>query len=142
MTNVQFLRHLTSAQSSRPDWHAVVTHTHTYSGRDDHGGTIRPPESYEGLVAWAKRANIAALAMGSAYTPATAKQYDRFDGDGRAEYYSGDFDQLSVRGDDEIAAMLEQVNEMGQGATRFFLDNETPKGRYGHLWWLSSTLGS
>ncbi len=127
----------TSQVASWPTgWCGVLTHTHTYSGRSDHGGTVRPPESYRQMAAWARRCHIGAVAMGSPYTSKSAATYDRFDGDERDRYYSADFDKLSVCDADEQRSMLEQVAAFANGQTLFYLDNETPKGRYGHMWWV------
>lgn len=117
-------------------WWKTLTHTHSYSGRDDHGGTIRPPESYSNLAAWCNRCGIDALGMGSPYTPRTAANYARFDGDDRDVYYRPDFDKQALLNGDDVADMLQTVNQIGQGRTLFYLDNETPKGRFGHMWWI------
>lgn len=117
-------------------WYAILTHTHNYSGRADHGGTVKPPGSYAQLAAWAAEQGIAAVAVGSPYTPQSAANYGRFDGRERDRYYAKGFDYESVMDADEIEWMLEAMAHYGNGRTRFFLDNETPKGRYGHLWWL------
>jgi hypothetical protein len=122
-------------------FHRVMTHTHTYSGRDDHGGTTQPPLSYRGLADWAERMGIEALGMGSPYTPGLVHAYRRFDVESPHLYYNDpSFDRLSVRGDGEIQRMLEEINAISGGRTRFYLDNETPKGRYGHLWWVGYHL--
>ncbi len=122
-------------------FHRVLTHTHTYSGRDDHGGTVQPPHSYRMLADWAERMGIEAIGMGSPYTPGLVHAYQRFDAHAAHRYY-GDpsFDRLSVRGDGEIQRMLEEINAISGGRTQFYLDNETPKGRYGHLWWVGYDL--
>jgi hypothetical protein len=117
-------------------WCGVLTHTHTYSGRSDHGGVEKAPRSYREMAAWALRCGIAAVAMGSPYTAKSAATYDRFDGDERDLYYGPDFDKLSVCDADEIQTMLREVAGFANGHTLFFLDNETPKGRYGHMWWV------
>ena len=74
--------------------------------------------------------------MGSPYTARSAATYARFDGDERDRYYSSEFDKQSVRDADELQAMLQEVATHANGHTLFFLDNETPKGRYGHMWWI------
>jgi len=119
----------------------VMTHTHTYSGRSDHGGTVSPPQSYHMLVRWAERMGIRAMGMGSPYTPASVVDYRRFDYEAPHLYYNNpSFDYRSVRADDEIARMLEEINAIADGRILFYLDNETPKGRYGHLWWVGYQL--
>ena len=117
------------------NWCGVLSHTHTYSGKGDHGGTVKPPESYRNLAAWAKRVGVAAVAMGSPYTPKTAETYSKYDETEREKYYRPGFDQRSVLDLDELHKMVAEVNNISEGAL-FYLDNETPKGRYGHMWWL------
>lgn len=117
-------------------WKSVLCHTHTYSGRGDHGGPVKPPESYQRLAAWAEKCGVDAIGMGSPYTPVTSRNYDRYDGDERDVYYSPGFDQRSVMTHDEIEGMLVDARAHGGNRTHFFLDNETPKGRFGHMWWL------
>lgn len=117
-----------------------MTHTHTFSGQADHGGTVPPPRSYQMLVEWADRMGIAALGMGSPYTPGLANNFRLYDRKSPHLYYDPSFDQMSVRGDDEIQRMLDEINAVSNGRTWFYLDNETPKGRYGHLWWVGYDL--
>ena len=118
-------------------WRSVLTHTHTYSGRDDHGGPTKPPESYRQLTRWAQRCGVDAVGMGSPYTPKAAASYEQFDGPrGRDAYYDDRFNKLDFLDADEIERMLAEVNDLSAGRTLFYLDNETPKGRYGHMWWL------
>jgi len=117
-------------------WWKVFTHSHTFSGRGDHGGTERPPEAYANLAAWCGRCGIDAVGMGSPYTPATAGNYARFDGDEREVYYHPEFDKRALLNHDDVGQMLDLANQAGQGRTFFYLDNETPKGRFGHMWWV------
>src|SRR5690606_8445057 len=75
-------------------FHRVLTHTHTYSGRADHGGTVPPPRSYRMLARWAERMGIAAVGMGSPYTPGTVAAHHRFDREAPELYYNNpSFDQ-------------------------------------------------
>lgn len=117
-------------------WRAVVTHTHTYSGRADHGGANRPPGSYRRLAAWARARGIDAIGMGSPWTPANAAAYAKYEGPCRDDYYGGRVDVQALRDPDDLRRMLDEANAFGAGETWFYLDNETPKGRYGHLWWV------
>src|SRR5215469_743818 len=87
-------------------WRGVLNHTHTYSGQDDHGGTVKPPQSYERLAEWAAQHGIDALGMGSPYTPKSAVTFKRYDGPERDRYYRGEVDPSSVMDGDEIDAML------------------------------------
>lgn len=117
-------------------WWKVFAHTHTYSGRGDHGGAERPPGCYASLAAWCQRCGIDAVGMGSPYTPRTAANYERFDGEERDVYYRPDFDKHALLNGSDVQEMLQTVNQVGQGRTFFYLDNETPKGRFGHMWWV------
>lgn len=117
-------------------WCGILTHTHTYSGRSDHGGTVRPPESYMRLTEWAHRLGIAAIGMGSPYTPKTSDRLGQYDERERDVYYAPGFDHRSVMDLDEVQHMLAEATRYGRGQPIFFLDNETPKGRYGHMWWI------
>ena len=110
-------------------YHRVLNHTHTYSGRSDHGGTVRPPESYIKLAQWTKRVGIDALGMGSPYTPASAANYRKYDRQDIETYYNPSFDHRSVCDEEEIQRMLNEVNGYANERTLFYLDNETPKAR-------------
>ncbi|MEX0777939.1 MAG: hypothetical protein WD042_19730 [Phycisphaeraceae bacterium] len=123
-------------QAWRQRWRRVLTHTHTYSGQSDHGGTIMPPESYYRLAHWALAAGIDAIGMGSPYTPATSELQRRYDGAERDAYYNGQVPAQSLRRLDEVPAMLDELRRLAHDRCLFYLDNETPKGRYGHMWWL------
>ena len=141
------LRVLSETPCAAPDpklWPGILTHSHTYSGKADHGGTQQPPESYAHMARWAQRIGAAAIAMGSPWTPATVIPHGRYDGAERDAYYHPEFDKHALVETAEVAAMLAAANHSdapppapGQfPSPLFFLDNETPKGRYGHLWWV------
>jgi len=78
------------------------------------------------------------VAMGSPYTPAAAKLYGKYDLNDRSAYYNSPETQAAALEHDlaEARGMIETINAMSAGQPEFFLDNETPKGRYGHLWWV------
>ena len=115
---------------------AVVTHTHNwrFADGDAHG-------SFEGaeknLVAWCDRLGIRAVGVGSAWDPANDAMFQRFEGPDRNLYYSGVFDQKSVMQTAHIRGVIAHLNELSKGRTRFYLDNETPKNRMGHVWWFN-----
>ena len=128
---------VTEQPGPRPaQWRGVLTHSHTYSGKADHGGIQLPPESYQHMAAWAQRVGAAAVAMGSPWTPKSAALYHRYDELDRATYYDPAFDKRALVETADVADMLAQANSAADGRTVFFLDNETPKARYGHLWWV------
>lgn len=124
------------ASNARRHWRRVLTHTHTYSGRPDHGGTVAPPEAYRRLVQWAQSHGVDAIGMGSPYTPATAAMQHRYDGAERAAYYGGAVEPEALRQLDEVERMLGELHRLADDRCLFYLDNETPKGRFGHLWWI------
>lgn len=123
----------------RQNWLAVITHTHTWSGRPDHGGTVMPPDNYTNLARWCREHDIDALGMGSPYTPRSAGLYRQYDVESPESY----FQQPELHGkllreqQLEVMTMLDAANAIAHGHTTFYLDNETPKGRYGHLWWIN-----
>ena len=61
--------------------------------------------------------------------------FQRFEGPDRDLYYSGRFDQKSVMDVAGVNTVLEDLNAQSKGSTLFYLDNETPKNRMGHVWW-------
>jgi hypothetical protein len=38
---------------------------------------------------------------------------------------------------EHIRSVIAYLNHLGAGRTRFYLDNETPKNRMGHVWWFN-----
>lgn len=123
----------------RRNWLSVVTHSHTWSGRADHGGTIMPPDNYVTLAAWCQQHQIDALGMGSPYTPHAADAYRKFDRESPGSYYEHPEAHPDILKAEqlEVETMLDAANALAHGHTTFYLDNETPKARYGHLWWIN-----
>lgn len=113
---------------------AVVTHTHNWRFADgDTRGSFEDAE--KNLVAWCARLGIRAVGVGSAWDPANDAMFQRFEGPDRNLYYSGGFDQKSVMQTAHIRGVISYLNHLANGRTRFYLDNETPKNRMGHVWW-------
>ena len=127
----------TKGMQSPAEWHAVYTHSHTYSGRDDHGGTLQPPENYRRLAEFCAARQVAALGMGSPYEPVTAREHAFYEGAGLADYLGGKVNQEELCRRELVAEVLRQTNEYSGGRTLFYHDNETPKGRFGHMWWVN-----
>jgi hypothetical protein len=111
-------------------WRSFCSHTHMTRG------SLQPPESHRGLVAWCRTHGIDAIGVGSPWTPANEATYLRYEGPDRALYYSGAVDQRGLREEQEVLGCIADLNARSGGDTLFYLDNETPKGRYGHMWWL------
>ncbi len=118
--------------ASRPGerWLRVCTHTHMMRG------ALKPPESHRALIRWCRAMNVDAVGVGSPWTPVNEETYLRYEGVDRELYYSGKMDQRSVREEPEVRGLIAELNKLADGAALFYLDNETPKGRYGHLWWI------
>lgn len=116
------------------DWPAVLTHTHNWRFREgETPGSF--PEAEERLVRWCRQLGIRAVGTGSAWNPANEANFRRFEGPDRDLYYSGQFDQKSVMDVAGVKATLAELNARSNGSTLFYLDNETPKNRMGHMWW-------
>ena len=116
------------------EWPAVVTHTHNWRFRE--GETTGSfPAAEEQLVRWCRELGIRAVGVGSAWNPANEANFQRFEGPDRDLYYSGKFDQKSVMDVAGVNATLVDLNAKSHGSTLFYLDNETPKNRMGHMWW-------
>ena len=115
---------------------AVVTHTHNWRfAEGDPPGNFDVAE--KNLVAWCAHLGIRAVGVGSAWDPANDAMFQRFEGPDRDLYYSGRFDQKSVMQTAHIRGVIDHLNQLSAGQTRFYLDNETPKNRMGHVWWFN-----
>jgi hypothetical protein len=115
---------------------AVVTHTHNWRFAD--GESVGSFEDAEkDLVAWCARLGIRAIGVGSAWDPDNDAMFRRFEGPDRDLYYSGKFDQRSVMQTGHIHRVIAHLNRLSAGRTWFYLDNETPKNRMGHVWWFN-----
>ena len=115
-------------------WMPVVTHTHNWRFSDhETRGSFETTEQQ--LVDWSRKLGIRAVGVGSPWDPISAASYRRYEGENRDLYYSGKFDQKSVMDVDAVKKVFHQLNDKAEGKTLFYLDNETPKTRMGHVWW-------
>ena len=115
-------------------WPAVLTHTHNWRFREgENAGSFDLAE--QRLVIWCQKLGIKAVGVGSAWNPQSLADFDRYEGPERNLYYSGRFDQKSVMHTASVNHTLEYLNSLSRGSTLFYLDNETPKNRMGHVWW-------
>jgi hypothetical protein len=115
---------------------AVLTHTHNWRFADG-VRTSNFEQSEQNLVSWCARLGIRAAGVGSAWDPENDAMFQRFEGADRDLYYSGKFDQKSVMQAEHIRSVISYLNRLARGKTYFYLDNETPKNRMGHLWWFN-----
>ena len=132
MNAVRFVKHAAgSATGTWPQgWRSMLTHTHLL------GGELRPPEVYRNLVDWTAARGVHALGVGSPFLAETLHDYRRYEDAERHVYYSGAFDPETVKRAPAVAALIAELNRLSGGRTCFYLDNETPKARYGHMWWV------
>ena len=112
-------------------WTRLAGHSHTFRAGLHGVETVK-----ENLVAWSRRCHIDALGLGSPWEPVSARHYHVCETAQRDAYYGGAIPPDSVMDREAIAAFLDDLNRRAQGGTFFYLDNETPKNRYGHLWYV------
>lgn len=133
------LKLLSARPGQRPpqldrDWPAVLNHTHNWRFREgENAGNFDAAE--QRLVAWCRKLGVKAVGVGSAWNPQSLADFDRYEGPERNLYYSGRFDQKSVMETASVNKTLHYLNTLSHGSTLFYLDNETPKNRMGHVWW-------
>jgi hypothetical protein len=110
---------------------AVGTHSHLVRNIDA-GDEV----ALANLIAWARATGVGAVGLGSPWTHLSGLAYRRCEGPDRDRYFAGLLDREPLLFRDDIAAMLKRANDAAEGKTFFYLDNETPKNRYGHLWYV------
>ncbi len=113
----------------RARWRSVVTHTHNLRT-----GRVGFEASKDRLLAWAERHGLDAVGVGSPWEPISRAHYLEHEGPRRDAYYAGRVDPESVMDRGPIAALFDDLNGRSSG-TFFYQDNETPKNRYGHVWY-------
>ena len=87
------------------------------------------------LAEWAKRNRVDAMGLGSPWTVENAKTAAYVEKEWRDNYYAGVTNgQKRFFDPDDVNAMIRRVNSAPGNQTLYFLDNETPKQCYGHLW--------
>lgn len=112
-------------------WTGVATHSHMLRSHN---------VDYEGakanLVEWARSNHVGAVGVGSPWEPVSAQHYGHYEKAERDRYFSGLVPPESVMDCEPIGALIRDLNARGEGRTLFYLDNETPKNRHGHLWYV------
>lgn len=86
------------------------------------------------LSEWIKVYDVKAFGVGSPWGPRQAAALRRCEHEDRDAYFAGKLseDFLFI---DEMRVTLDALRRSCPGVN-FFLDNETPKNRYGHLWYI------
>lgn len=115
----------------RSRWAGFATHSHMLRSR-----SLDFDAAKAQLVAWASRNGVAAVGVGSPWEPVSAAHYGHFERTERDRYFGGLVAADAVMDREPINALIADLNHRAGGATRFYLDNETPKNRYGHLWYV------
>jgi hypothetical protein len=121
---------VSSAQPHLAGWRSLLTHTHMLQGE------LNEPDNKNNLVAWMRERQIDAIGVGSPFTPQTRERYFKYDGEMRDLYYQRDFDSQSEKFADDVEKLIRDLNTASHHNPYFYLDNETPKARYGHMWWV------
>jgi hypothetical protein len=115
-------------------WVTVLTHTHRWRWPNDHS-TVAFDDAQRLLAEWCAQSGIKAVGVGSAWDPVSLATYLRYEGPDRDLYYSGRVDPRTVMDTGAVYGTIDQLNRLARGRTLFYLDNETPKGATGHMWW-------
>ena len=87
------------------------------------------------LHEWAARNEVDAFGVGSPWTAESAKTARYTEKEWRDNYYAGKMDGAERVFDlAETEEMIRRINAAPGNKTLYYLDNETPKQRYGHMW--------
>lgn len=131
MTTAAITRILPHPAVPRDGWTSVATHSHMLRSHDT---------DFEGakhnLVAWARANHIGAVGVGSPWEPLSARHYKHYEQVERDAYFGGLVDPATVMDREAVAELISDLNTLSNGDTLFYLDNETPKNRHGHLWFV------
>ncbi|MGI5869299.1 MAG: hypothetical protein ACOX9C_07645 [Kiritimatiellia bacterium] len=112
-------------------WARVATHSHMLRSH-----AVDFDQAKRNLVDWARVRGIAAVGVGSPWDPISARRYLQCETEDRDAYFGGRIPLETVMDREPIKALVRDLNRMGGSHTLFFLDNETPKNRHGHLWYV------
>lgn len=88
------------------------------------------------LAEWAKRNEVSAFGLGSPWSPENAVQMSHYEHDFRDRYYAGRIDPASPIDLNAAAEAVRRANAAPGNRTLYYIDNETPKSRYGHCWYV------
>ena len=120
---------LASEVPSAPEVFRIAGHTHTCRGTQFSADTIATR-----LAEWAARNEVSAAGLGSPWSPSNAAQAVHYEHAFRDAYYAGRTDPASPIDLGEAAEVVRRANAAEGNRTLYYVDNETPKARYGHLW--------
>ncbi len=113
----------------RKSWRKIASHIHPLRGSGAFDLSINA------LLDWENRNRIDATGLCSPWEPVSAAAYLRCEGVDRNRYYRGDFSEEKLMYKAELDNFFRELNRSGRSLNYF--DNETPKGRNGHLWFFN-----
>lgn len=111
-------------------WSPVVTHTHTLRT-----GKLPAASVPEVLDGWTRSHGVRAIGLGSPWEPVSSAAYGRGERHERDRYYAGLIPRAETMCEDAVHGMVADFNRRSGCNCNFYLDNETPKCRYGHMWY-------
>ena len=112
-------------------WTTLAGHSHVIRA-----GQLDFKVAKSRLAAWTRERGIDFMGLGSPWEPVSARNYHLHETTLRDAYDAGAIAPQSIMDRDAVAAFIADMNERANGETFFYLDNETPKNRYGHLWYV------
>ncbi len=111
-------------------WRGIVSHTHMLRSHESPFDKTK-----KDLVAWCRKYKVSAAGIGSPWEPVSAKHYGYYEKVERDQYFSGRINPKSVMDRQEIRRLFSELNGMSGKDTFFYQDNESPKARFGHIWY-------
>lgn len=112
-------------------WIGVATHSHMLRSH-----SVDFEAAKKNLVAWASENQVGAVGVGSPWEPVSANHHRFYETVKRDAYFGGRVPPESVMSHAAVATLISDLNAHSAGKTLFYLDNETPKNRHGHLWYV------
>ncbi len=118
--------------STPPDVVRIAGHSHTCRKEG-----VTMPQTFERLHEWATRNHVDALGLGSPWSVTNAALTRTYETTARDAYYAGiDREKIAAETAAQSAALIQEANSIPGNQTLFYIDNETPKSRYGHMWYV------
>lgn len=111
-------------------WSPVVSHTHLLRAN------LTPPAEVPLVInAWTRAHGVRAMGVGSPWEAESAAAYIACEGEDRDRYDAELMPREDTMCESAVHGIVDDLNRRGQDACHYYLDNETPKARYGHLWY-------
>ena len=111
-----------------PEVFRCAGHSHTCRGTGFAQQLI-----WDNLKEWSERNSVTAFGLGSPWSPENAKMAVYYEKEFLDRYYAGEVNPDYKFDAAEVQKTIDAANALGT-KTIFYVDNETPKQRYGHLW--------